>query len=140
VPVSLLSELEPVAGTEHQGRQEEKEHKKVIPVKPKALIDKYATSPHDAVVDLHIEELVDDPDSLEGKEMLDYQVRYFEKCIESAIAANYHKVTFIHGVGNGILKSALVKRLQDYENLENHIASLAKFGVGAIDVVIRPLK
>jgi len=72
--------------------------------------------------------------------MLDYQVRYFEKCIESAIAANYHKVTFIHGVGNGILKSALVKRLQDYENLENHIASLAKFGVGAIDVVIRPLK
>jgi dsDNA-specific endonuclease/ATPase MutS2 len=66
-------------------------------------------------------------------------LRHFEKCLDSAISENYQKVTFIHGVGNGTLKDALVKKLKEYENTENHSASLAKFGVGAIDVTIRPL-
>ena len=53
---------------------------------------------------------------------------------------NFRKVTFIHGVGNGTLKGAIMKKVQEYEHAESHLASLAKFGVGAIDVNIKPLK
>ena len=93
-----------------------------------------------AVVDLHIEELVDSFEDMSGHEMLQFQVNYFIKCLESAIQHNFQTVTFIHGVGNGHLKNALIIKLKEYENTENHSASLAKFGVGAIDVKIRPLK
>ena len=47
-----------------------------------------------------------------------------------------NKVTRVHVVSNGVLKDAIIKELEDYENLENKIASITKFGVGAIDVVI----
>ena len=51
--------------------------------------------------------------------------------LDSAIAAEYNKVTFIHGVGNGVLKNAIIEALKDYKNTENRMASIAKFGVGA---------
>ena len=47
------------------------------------------------------------------------------------------KVTFIHGVGNGTLRDAIVEKMKEYESLEHQSASLAKFGVGAVDVLIR---
>jgi dsDNA-specific endonuclease/ATPase MutS2 len=49
----------------------------------------------------------------------------------------YEKVTFIHGVGNGVLKNAIIKALDEYEGTQNRMASMSKFGVGAIDVLIR---
>lgn len=142
VQVAALASMSRIPGTavEEKEQREEPATKKAEVQKPGAFIDRYRTGPHEAVVDLHIEELTDDTGKMSPHEILQYQLRHFERCIESAIQANYHKVTFIHGVGNGTLKSALIKRLQEYENLENHSASLAKFGVGAIDVVIRPLK
>ena len=57
--------------------------------------------------------------------------------LDSAIAAEYTKVTFIHGVGNGVLKNAIIEELKKkYKNTENRMASIAKFGVGAIEVKI----
>jgi hypothetical protein len=46
-------------------------------------------------------------------------------------------VTFIHGVGNGVLKNAIIEELKNYENTSNRMASIMKFGVGAIDVMIK---
>jgi hypothetical protein len=142
IPVIKTTELESIVKAEQAEKEglKKPEPKQVQPEKPASLIDRYRTSPHDAVVDLHIDELLDNTKGMSPHEILQYQLRHFERCIESAIASNYQKVTFIHGVGNGSLKNALIKRLNEYENLENHSASLAKFGVGAIDVVIRPLK
>lgn len=102
----------------------------------KPLIDKYKTGPMEAIVDLHIGELVDNILGLESLDMLKIQIDTFKKVLESAIINNYQKVTFIHGVGNGVLKDTIIKELKDYGNLENKMASIAKFGVGAIDVVI----
>jgi dsDNA-specific endonuclease/ATPase MutS2 len=68
--------------------------------------------------------------------MLNIQKEYFIKTLESAIAEKFKKVIFIHGVGNGVLKNEIIKILRDYEGLHDQSASLAKFGVGAIDVVI----
>ena len=57
--------------------------------------------------------------------------------LESAITSEYDKVTFIHGVGNGVLKNAIIEELKNYENTSNRMASIMKFGVGAIDVIIK---
>ncbi len=106
-------------------------------IKKEALIDKHKTGQGEATVDLHIGELVDNILGLSSHDMFNIQMDYFKKMLDSAIAAEYNKVTFIHGVGNGVLKNAIIEELKNYKNTENRMASIAKFGVGAIDVVIR---
>lgn len=106
-------------------------------VKQEAPIDKHKTGQGEATVDLHISELVDNIAGLSSHDMFKIQMDYFRKMLDSAIAAEYNKVTFIHGVGNGVLKNAIIEELKKYKNTENRMASIAKFGVGAIDVVIK---
>jgi hypothetical protein len=101
------------------------------------FIEKYRTAPGEAVVDLHIGEIVDNIAGLESRDMLQLQLNHFRKALESAIAEGYTKVTFIHGVGNGILKNNIIKEIEAYENVEGIPASIIKFGVGALDVSIR---
>ncbi len=105
-------------------------------VKQEAPIDKHKVAPGEAVVDLHIGELVDNILGLSSHDMFKIQTDYFKKMLDSAIATDYNKVTFIHGVGNGVLKNAIIEELKNYQNTENRMASIAKFGVGAIDVMI----
>ena len=137
--LASLSSQTFVAESDGKAAQQSISQKKATEVKPQELIDKHRTGPHDAVVDLHIGELVTNIAGMSSHDMLTFQINYFSRCLENAITNNYRKVTFIHGVGNGALKNAIIKKLKEYEGLENHSASLAKFGVGAIDVVIRPL-
>ena len=105
-------------------------------VKQEAPIDKHKVAPGEAIVDLHIGELVDNILGMSSHDMFKIQTDYFKKMLDSAIAAEYNKVTFIHGVGNGVLKNAIIEELKNYKNTENRMASIAKFGVGAIDVMI----
>lgn len=109
---------------------------KTTTIKEKQLVDKYRTGQGEATVDLHIGELVDNILGLSSSDMINIQIDTFRKVLENAIANDYQKVTFIHGVGNGVLKSTIVKELENYEGLENTMASIAKFGVGAIDILI----
>ena len=106
-------------------------------VKKEAPIDKHRTGQGEATVDLHIGELVDNIAGLSSHDMFNIQMDYFKKMLDSAIVAEYNKVTFIHGVGNGVLKNAIIEALKGYKNTENRMASIAKFGVGAIEVVIK---
>lgn len=102
----------------------------------KQPIDRYKTGNGEAIVDLHIGELVDNISGLSSKDMLEIQINTFNKLLNNAIKNEYTKVTFIHGVGNGVLKSAIIKDLENYDGLDNAMASIAKFGVGAIDITI----
>ncbi len=68
--------------------------------------------------------------------MIDIQVDTFRKVLDSAIKNEYNKLTVIHGVGNGVLKSTIINELENYEGLENTMASISKFGVGALDITI----
>lgn len=104
--------------------------------KKETLIGKHAVGPHAAVVDLHIGEIVDNIAGLSSHDMFLLQLNYFVKTLESAMLHNFRKVTYIHGIGNGILKNAIVKKLKEYEGLEDKSASLAEYGQGAIDVLI----
>jgi len=107
------------------------------PTKKIAAIDKHKTAPCEAVVDLHIGELVDNILGLSSHDMFRIQMDYFRRMLDSAIENDYSKVTFIHGVGNGVLKNAIIDELKNSDNTTNRMASLAKFGVGAIDVIIK---
>ncbi|MEI7661141.1 MAG: DUF2027 domain-containing protein [Bacteroidota bacterium] len=100
------------------------------------LITRYQVAPREAVVDLHIHELVDDPANLERAEILDFQKDYFLKCLDSAIAGHFLKVVFIHGVGNGILRTSLVELLKKQEGIEFFDAPMSKYGVGALEIRI----
>jgi hypothetical protein len=101
-----------------------------------ALIDKFKTSHSEAEVDLHIEELLETTAGLDPESILKIQLDHFSRCLESAISNQYRKVIFIHGVGNGTLKSELKMILDRYEGVTHSLASMAKYGVGAIEVQI----
>ncbi len=109
---------------------------KIDAITPTALIDKHRTGPREAEVDLHISALRTDYTTMPQDEILLYQIDYFSRMLESAITFNYNRITFIHGIGNGVLKSAIINQLKDYENLELRKASFARYGNGAIEIVI----
>ncbi len=109
---------------------------KVEAVSPKALIDRHKTGHREAEVDLHISALTPDYPKMPQNEILLYQIEYFMKMLESAIAYDYNKVVFIHGIGNGTLKAALINKLKDYENIELRRAKFEKYGNGAIEIII----
>lgn len=99
-------------------------------------IGRYQVAPREAVVDLHIHELVDDPINLEKSEILEFQKNYFLKCLDSAIAARFLKVVFIHGIGNGTLRANLLDLLKKQEGIEFFDAPMSKYGVGALEIRI----
>ena len=68
-------------------------------------------------IDLHIEALHPKPDSLSNSEMLRIQLEVFEKNLNQAIAAGMDQITFIHGIGNGVLRKEIHKRLSQLRNI-----------------------
>lgn len=109
---------------------EAKEHQK------ESLIGKHAVGPYAAVVDLHIGEIVNNIAGLSSHDMFRLQIDYFHRTLKSAMENNFKKVTYIHGIGNGVLKNAILKELEEFEGIENKSASLAEYGHGAVDVLI----
>lgn len=142
---SVLISLLPVAAQsghasadmEFKDRKQDEGPRASAEVKPEHIIDKHKTSPREAVVDLHIEELLEDHSGMDNSQILRVQVNYFTRCLENAMVNNLSKVTFIHGVGTGVLKTAIKEILKEYPNVELHDASMAQFGYGALDVVLR---
>jgi len=105
-------------------------------LKRDSLIVKHRIEEGFAEVDLHIEALCEEHINLGKHEKLQIQLDYFTRCLENAIAENYERVIFIHGVGAGILKLELTKILEQYAFLEYFDASIAKYGIGATEVLI----
>ncbi len=138
ITISNQSALTIISNSEHDKKFNQSNKAKVTePAVEKPLIDKYRSSLNEAVVDLHIAEIVDNIAGLSSHDMLQIQLAHFKETLRSAFSNEYTKVTFIHGVGNGVLKSAIIKELEDYEGVENRMASISKFGVGAIDILIK---
>ncbi|RLD91184.1 MAG: hypothetical protein DRJ09_01925 [Bacteroidetes bacterium] len=134
-PENALEQVSDSLLAQKQGFTGKQTNSKTVVEKP--LIDKHKTAINEAVVDLHIGELVDNILGLSSHDMLNLQINYFKKALNSAMINEYEKVTFIHGVGNGVLKNAIIKELESYEGIENRMAAISKFGVGALDVLIK---
>ncbi len=86
------------------------------------------------VVDLHIHELIDDLSNVSESQMLNIQLNAFDKEMNQAIINHYASITFIHGVGTGVLKHAILERLKSYEGIKHMPASFKKYGHGAIKI------
>lgn len=111
--------------------------KEAKPVKEKPLIEKHKIAARESEVDLHISALVDDYSHLHNNEILETQLAYFERALDSAFTHNYKRVVFIHGIGNGTLKGLLRDKLKDYgDEITIRNAAFAQYGMGAIEILI----
>ncbi len=89
-------------------------------------------------VDLHIETLTPDAWAMTNSEIMNLQMSTFERQFEAAIANGMDEIIFIHGVGNGILRDSIHKRLSGNKNVQYfEDAQKEKFGYGATKVKIK---
>ncbi len=88
-------------------------------------------------VDLHIHELLDDIRGLSNTEMLGVQMDKFRQVMKENINRKKRKIVFIHGVGNGTLKTELRKELdRKFKSHYYQDASFREYGYGATMVII----
>lgn len=90
----------------------------------------------DVEVDLHISEILEDQIGVSTMQLLQIQLNLFKKELEKAIHLNYASITFIHGIGKGVLKQAILKELEEYQGIKYYPASFQKYGSGATKVEI----
>ncbi|MBU3012230.1 DNA mismatch repair protein MutS [Polaribacter vadi] len=86
-------------------------------------------------VDLHINQLVKSTRGLDNYDMLNLQLDTAKRKIEYAIGKRISKIVFIHGVGEGVLKSELHSLLNKYP-VKYYDASYKKYGLGATEVYV----
>ena len=83
------------------------------------------------VIDLHISNTYLNPNQI-----LDSQIELFNLELKKAIQYQKPKITFIHGVGEGILKKRIEKILRN-KNIQFSEAAYHTYGQGAIDVFLK---
>ncbi|HWY39148.1 MAG TPA: DUF2027 domain-containing protein [Bacteroidia bacterium] len=88
-------------------------------------------------IDLHAENLLGSFKHMSNHEILQVQLKHFQKNLEEAIANHYYKIVFIHGVGNGRLKQEIHTILKNYsKEVSVKDGSYKKYGYGATEVLI----
>ena len=91
--------------------------------------------PARTVVDLHIEKISNDWNHLTNAEILDIQLREFEKYYDLAVAHRQAQLIIIHGVGSGKLRD----EIHDVLRLKKEVKSFVNqyhpsFGYGATEI------
>ena len=87
--------------------------------------------------DLHIEKLVKNHKAMSNYDILTTQMETAKRHIEFAIRNRIPKIVFIHGVGEGVLKSDLDFLLGRYDNVVFQDANYQKYGQGATEVYFK---
>jgi dsDNA-specific endonuclease/ATPase MutS2 len=86
--------------------------------------------------DLHIEKLVKNFKAMSNYEILTLQSETAKRHLDFAIKNRIPKIVFIHGVGEGVLKSELDFMLARYENIDFKEGNYQKYGQGATEIFI----
>lgn len=87
-------------------------------------------------VDLHIHQLVKSYKGMSNYDMLTLQLDTARHKLDWAIKKRIQKIVFIHGVGEGVLKSELDFLLGRYDNIKFYDANYQKYGLGATEVYV----
>jgi hypothetical protein len=91
-----------------------------------------------SVIDLHIEKLTDEWDKMSSQEMLNLQLRTFEKYYDLAIAHLQPGLTVIHGIGEGKLRDAIHKILEKKPEVRSFVNQYHPlYGFGATEIFFR---
>ncbi len=117
--------------------EQAKEEKERASQPPKV---KRAEHKEEVVIDLHMHALTDrDDKAVSAQDILAYQLRCFEHTMDEALAnLEVKRVVAIHGVGNGRLRSEVVRELKrKYPMCEYQDASFKEYGYGATMVLLR---
>lgn len=88
-------------------------------------------------IDLHIEKLTADHDLMSNSEKLKLQLETFENSLNAAIISGMDEITFIHGIGNGVLRKEIHRFLSQFKQIQYYKDShKTNFGYGATLVKI----
>lgn len=88
-------------------------------------------------VDLHIEKLTKDFKHMEKFDMLNLQLDTARGQVEFAIRNRIPRIVFIHGVGEGVLKTELEYLFSRYPEVIFEDANYQKYGLGATQIYIK---
>jgi dsDNA-specific endonuclease/ATPase MutS2 len=108
---------------------------KIDQSKPKKNLFKKQNKEVIMEVDLHINQLTKSVKRMDNYDMLNLQLDTAKRKVEFAIQKRVSKIVFIHGVGEGVLKSELQALLNKYP-VKHYDASYKKYGLGATEVYI----
>ncbi|AWL78248.1 Smr/MutS family protein [Capnocytophaga canimorsus] len=125
----------PSAGLSFVGREQEIRAKDTIKKIKKSSNKKEKRTPP-MEVDLHIEQLTNSTIQMTNHDMLTLQIETARHKLEFAINNRIQRVVFIHGVGEGVLRSELEFLFGRYPNVTFYDAEYAKYGLGATEVYI----
>ncbi|HOK37845.1 MAG TPA: DUF2027 domain-containing protein [Bacteroidales bacterium] len=118
-----------------------KELETIITEKEKVEEDKSARfktrpKPKTIEVDLHINQLVDSVVGMSNAQILEIQMKKFHETMTEAIMNGVARVVFIHGIGNGTLKSIIRESIKEQYKLNYEDASFREYGFGATMVIM----
>ena len=100
-------------------------------------LSQQALSKHVLEVDLHIEKLVGNKNSLMNGEMIEIQLRKVNQVLSENRNKRGLKIVFIHGNGKGVLKNEILKLLKkNFSTYKISDASMQKYGTGALEVQV----
>lgn len=89
-------------------------------------------------VDLHIEQIIDSTAGMSNGEIIQIQLARFEHIMQENAERKGQRIVFIHGVGNGRLKTEVIKLLEKkYKKAQYQDASFREYGYGATLVTIK---
>lgn len=89
-------------------------------------------------VDLHIEQILETTAGMSNGEIVQVQLARFEHVMQENIDRKGQRIVFIHGVGNGRLKTEVIKLLErKYKKVQYQDASFREYGYGATLVTIK---
>ena len=92
--------------------------------------------PARSVIDLHIEKLTDDYQSLNSFEMITLQLKEFEKWFNLAVVHREPTLIVIHGIGKGKLKEEIHEILKTKKDVKYFVNQYdQRFGYGATEIV-----
>lgn len=87
-------------------------------------------------VDLHIHHLTKGYSRMSNHEILNLQLNTAQGQLDFALRKNIRKIVFIHGVGEGVLKTELKYLFSKYDGIKMYDADYQKYGMGATEIYI----
>ena len=89
-------------------------------------------------MDLHIEKLAPDTQSLNSHEKLQYQIFKAKEYLEEAVMLGIEKVYLLHGVGKGRLKDEIASMLKSHSDVSHFKNEYhGQYGFGATEVFLK---
>lgn len=129
--------MKPLQQIDHQTLSTALQEKEQVgkPGKSKKISKKERTAPA-MEVDLHIHQLTNSTKRMDNYDMLTLQLDTAKRQLDFAISKRIQRVVFIHGVGEGVLRTELEFLLNRYDNIKFYDADYQKYGRGATEVYI----